>query len=61
MSADDYVAQVVAGNIVDPTLSVQLKCGFRVHGIIQDYVHDPSCDNKAAFIIWHNPDYRGTT
>jgi GNAT superfamily N-acetyltransferase len=56
MSVADYVAAVVAGEIFDPTLSVQLKVGFTVHGIIQHYVDDPACDNKAAFIVWRNPD-----
>ena len=55
MGVDEYVAQVVAGRLVDPTLTVQLRCGFRVHGIIQHYVTDAACDNKAAFIVWRNP------
>jgi len=59
MSVEEYVAKVVAKEIFDATVSVQLKMGFKVHGIIQHYVDDPSCDNKAAFIVWHNPDYRG--
>lgn len=58
MSVEEYVAKVVAGEIFDPTLSVQLKCGFTVHGIIQHYVDDPACDGKAAFIVWHNPEHR---
>ena len=58
MRVDEYVALVIAGRLVDPTLTVQLRQGFRVHGIIQNYVSDPSCDNKAAFIVWHNPEYR---
>ena len=58
MPVEEYVARVIAGQMVDPTLTVQLRCGFRVHGIIQNYVTDPSCDNKAAFIVWDNPDYR---
>jgi len=57
LPVEEYVALVVAGRLVDPTLTVQLRCGFRVHGIIQDYVTDPGCDNKAAFIVWRNPDY----
>jgi hypothetical protein len=56
MSAEAYVAAVMAGHIVDPTLSVQLKMGFTVHGVIQHYVDDPACDGKAAFIVWYNPD-----
>jgi GNAT superfamily N-acetyltransferase len=58
MSVEEYVAEVVSGRMVDPTVTVQLKCGFRVHGIIQNYVSDPSCDNKAALIIWDNHEYR---
>lgn len=58
LTVEDYVAKVVAGELFDPTVSVQLKVGFKIHGIIQHYVDDPSCDNKAAFIVWHNPDYR---
>jgi GNAT superfamily N-acetyltransferase len=53
-----YVAEVVAGRLVDPTLTVQLRCGFRVEGIIQHYVTDAACDDKAALIVWRNPDCR---
>jgi hypothetical protein len=60
MPVEDYVAKVVAGKLFDPTLSIQLKQGFYVHGIIQNYVDDPSCDGKAAFIVWRNPDYQET-
>jgi GNAT superfamily N-acetyltransferase len=56
MSAEAYVAKVVTGDIVDPTLSVQLKCGFSVYGVIRHYVADPACDDKAAFLVWHNPE-----
>ena len=58
LPVDEYVARVIAGRLVDPTLTAQLRCGFRVHGIIQDYVTDASCDHKAAFIVWRNPEYR---
>ena len=57
MPVEEYVALVIAGRLVDPTLTVQLRCGFRVHGIIQNYVTDASCANKAAFIVWRNPEY----
>lgn len=58
MSADDYVFAVENGDIFDPTLTPQLKRGFKVHGILHDYLDDPSCDNKAALIVWHNKDYK---
>ena len=57
MSVEAYVAKILAGELVDPTLSVQLRCGFTVHGIIHNYVHDSACDGKAAFLVWYNPDY----
>jgi GNAT superfamily N-acetyltransferase len=57
MAVDEYVARVVAGELVDPTLTAQLRCGFEVRGIIQNYVTDPSCDNKATLIVWPNPEY----
>jgi GNAT superfamily N-acetyltransferase len=60
MSVDEYVARVLTGELVDPTVSVQLRCGFTVHGIIHNYVHDPACDGKAVFLVWHNPDYDPT-
>lgn len=58
MSAADYAQKVAAGDIFDPTLSVQLKRGFSIAGILDDYLDDPSCDNKAALIVWHNPEYK---
>jgi GNAT superfamily N-acetyltransferase len=57
MSVETYVARVKAGVLFDPTVSVQLKAGFTIHGILDDYVDDPSCDNKAVFLVWHNPDH----
>jgi GNAT superfamily N-acetyltransferase len=56
MSIETYVDKVKTGELFDPTVSVQLKMGFTIHGIMHDYVDDSSCDNKAAFIVWHNPD-----
>lgn len=56
MSVETYVDHLQAGRRFDPTVSVQLRLGFTIAGIIQHYVDDPSCDNKAAFIIWCNPD-----
>jgi GNAT superfamily N-acetyltransferase len=57
LSVEDYVAKVLAGELLDPTVSVQLRCGFTVQGIIHNYVQDASCDGKAAFLVWHNPAY----
>ncbi|MCB0164684.1 MAG: GNAT family N-acetyltransferase [Anaerolineae bacterium] len=58
MPVEMYVEKVKRGELFDPTVSVQLKVGWEIYGILYDYVDEPSCDNKAAFIVWRNPDYR---
>ncbi len=57
MTAQEYVDAVAAGELFDPTLSVQLRNGFEVIGVIADYVEDPTTDSWASFIVWHNPQY----
>lgn len=56
MTAEEYVAKVVAGELFDPTLSMQLRNGFEVLGVIHDYLDDPSIGNVSSFIRWRNPD-----
>lgn len=57
MSAEDYVAKVVAGELFDRTLSFQLRNGFKVAGVLQNYILDKAADNWAALIVWRNPDF----
>jgi len=58
LSIEQYVAKVVRGEIFDPVLSIQLKRGYNVWGIIPDYLDDPSCGNYGVFIVWRNPERR---
>lgn len=58
MTPHEYVAKVVAGELYDPTLTFQLENGFEAPGAIDDYITDPSVNNAASLIVWHNPDYR---
>lgn len=58
LSIDEYVARVVRGEIADPVLSGQLRRGYEVHGIIRDYLDDPSCANYGVLIVWRNPERR---
>lgn len=58
MSIEDYVARVVRGELRDPVLSVQLRRGYNLYGIIPDYLDDPSCANYGALLVWRNPDRR---
>lgn len=59
LSVEDYVGQVVRGELRDPTLSAQLRNGFVVRGILYDYLHDDALGHDATLLVWTNPDYRG--
>jgi GNAT superfamily N-acetyltransferase len=57
MSAEDYVIRVARGELTDPTLSFQLRRGFRVLAVAPGYlVHDPESRGYAAVIEWLNPE-----
>lgn len=57
MPPEEYVVRVVRGQIRDPTLSFQLRQGFRVLAVVPGYLrHDPDSLGYAAVIEWLNPD-----
>jgi GNAT superfamily N-acetyltransferase len=56
MPVEIYVARVLAGDLVDPTLSFQRKEGFQVLGLLPGYLEDSASDNWATLILWPNPD-----
>lgn len=58
MNAAEYVARVVAGEIWDSTLSFQLRNGFVVRSVLQNYIEDAASDNWATLIEWVNSDWR---
>lgn len=56
MSAEDYVLGVLLGRFKGPTLSFQLREGFKVFGVVPGYLaHDPESLGWAALIEWLNP------
>ena len=56
MSPEEYAEAVVKGTLSDPTLSFQLKRGFKVLAVARDYLrHDPESFGHAAVIEWINP------
>lgn len=59
LSIAEYVEKVIRGELRDPTLSFQLRHGFKVRGLLEDYLEDSASDNWATLIVWENPDYRG--
>lgn len=58
MSAEEYVAKVVAGELYDPTTTFQIENGFEVLGVLSGYVNDPSVDGYSTLIRWTNTDFR---
>lgn len=55
---DSYLAKVIAGEIFDPTLSMQMRNGFKVIRPIKDFFVYPKSDNWAALILWKNPNLK---
>lgn len=54
MPIEAYLHEVIRGERFDPVVSIQLKRGYRVYGVIPDYLEDPSCANYGVVIIWRN-------
>jgi hypothetical protein len=48
---EQYYEKVKAGEIFDPTVSVQERIGFEISGFMKDYLNDPTCGNSGALII----------
>ena len=56
LAIEAYVGAVIRGERVDPVLTVQLRRGYEVYGIIPGYVDDPACAHYGVFIVWRNPE-----
>jgi len=57
MSVEEYVKKVVDGELYDSTLSFQLRNGFEVRGILEEYFPHPESGHYASLIVWENPDF----
>jgi hypothetical protein len=58
LSVARYVLQVHQSRLNDPTLSMQLRNGFRIKGILYNYLSDPRSHHVAALIVRENANYR---
>lgn len=54
MTAEEYVGKVAAGELYDRTLSFQIRNGFEVRGVLEDYMSDPTVNSWASLIVWFN-------
>ncbi|MGE0788710.1 MAG: GNAT family N-acetyltransferase [Sandaracinaceae bacterium] len=57
LTAEQYVEEVEAGTLFDPTLSVQLKIGYRVRGVHHGYLRDAESLDYATFLELENPTF----
>jgi len=57
MSADMYYELLLENKIKDPTVSRQIKNGFKPYGLVPGYVNDPVCDGYCVLLIRINEKY----
>jgi len=58
MTVGQYAEKVIARELDDPTVTMQMRRGFEARRFIEDYDDEPLAGNGAIQIIWHNPDYK---
>ncbi len=58
MSAEEYYQKVITHQLKDPTVSRQMKNGFKPQGLVAGYVDDPACGGYCVFLIRENELYR---
>lgn len=57
LTVEEYVDQVVAETLNDPTLTWQLRNGFQVRRLMRGYIHDQRSNDTNTLIVRENPDY----
>ena len=58
MPIEAYLHEVIRNERFDPVISIQLKRGYRIYGVIPEYLEDASCANYGVMIVWRNPAVR---
>ena len=58
MSIEEYGKGVIAGELVDPTVTMQKNRGFELRELILDYMEEEQAGNASVLIVWENPDYQ---
>lgn len=55
MSVREYAGRVMRGELFDPTVSVQMKRGFRPCTVIENYAWDFEAAHTGVLIVWEPP------
>lgn len=59
MSIREYAGRVLRGELFDPTVSVQMRRGFRPLTLIENYSWDHEASHAGMLIVWDNPGRKG--
>lgn len=51
LTANQYLELVRLKKIFDPTVSMQMRVGFEIRGILPEYLSDPVCANYCALLV----------
>ncbi|MNT81926.1 hypothetical protein D3C72_2215820 [compost metagenome] len=54
-SAEEYLAEVLAGRLKDPVITFLLRCGRTPVAVLADYLEDEESLNHAVLMEWRNP------
>jgi len=57
MDVLEYGKAVIAREIKDPTVTMQMNRGFRAERVVTDYVDEPAAGDAGVMIVWENPEY----
>ena len=57
MDVTEYGNRVIARELTDPTVTMQMNRGFRAERVITDYVDEPAAGDAGVLIVWENPQY----
>lgn len=57
MDVIEYGEKVIAGEIKDPTVTMQINRGFRAERVVMDYCDEPAAGDAGVLIVWENSEY----
>lgn len=57
MDVVEYGEKVIAGELVDPTVTMQMNRGFLAERVVTNYCEEASAADAGVLIVWENPDY----
>lgn len=57
MTAYEYGLKVISGEMIDPTVTMQMNRGFEGRAVIDNYLDEPDAGDTGVLIVWLNPDY----